>query len=126
MVLMYKYFHIVAGLESFSVDMKDKKLTFTGDIDPIYVVGKLRKRIHTHIEIVSVESAKEEKKKKEEPKEEKPEVGPAKEKKKKEHKKKEPKKPEKKEEDPHDNGVPERGFAVKYGGGMLKVIFKIF
>ena len=45
--------------------MKDKKLTLTGDIDPVHVVGKLRKCCHT--EIVSVGPAKEEKKK-EEPK----------------------------------------------------------
>ena len=47
------------------MDMKDKKLTLTGDIDPVHVVGKLRKWCHT--EIVSVGPAKEEKKK-EEPK----------------------------------------------------------
>ena len=51
-------------MESVSVDMKDKKLTLTGDIDPVQVVAKLRKFCHT--EIVSVGPAKEEKK--EEPK----------------------------------------------------------
>ena len=45
--------------------MKDKKLTVTGDIDPVDVVNKLRKLCFT--EIVSVGPAKEEKKK-EEPK----------------------------------------------------------
>ncbi|XP_061338976.1 heavy metal-associated isoprenylated plant protein 39-like [Gastrolobium bilobum] len=55
----------ISGVESVSVDMKDKKLTLVGDIDPVHVVGKLRKWCHT--EIVSVGSAKEEKKK-EEPK----------------------------------------------------------
>ncbi|XP_027367946.1 heavy metal-associated isoprenylated plant protein 39-like [Abrus precatorius] len=48
------------GVESVSVDMKDKKLTLTGDIDPVNVVAKLRKFCHT--EIVSVGPAKEEKK----------------------------------------------------------------
>lgn len=51
-----------------SVDMKDKKLTLTGNIDPVNIVGKLRKLCHT--EIVSVGPAKEPEKKKEEPKKE--------------------------------------------------------
>lgn len=55
--------YIFAGVESVSVDMKDKKLILTGDIDPVHVVGKLRKWCHT--EIVSVGPAKEEKKKEE-------------------------------------------------------------
>ncbi|TKY51343.1 putative late blight resistance protein-like R1B-19 [Spatholobus suberectus] len=54
----------ISGVESVSADMKDKKLTLTGDIDPVQVVAKLRKFCHT--EIVSVGPAKEEKK--EEPK----------------------------------------------------------
>ncbi|BAT94256.1 hypothetical protein LR48_Vigan02g207500 [Vigna angularis] len=54
----------ISGVESVSVDMKDKKLTLTGDIDPVQVVAKLRKFCHT--EIVSVGAVKEEKK--EEPK----------------------------------------------------------
>ncbi|TQD81612.1 hypothetical protein C1H46_032850 [Malus baccata] len=53
------------GLDSISMDMKDKKLTATGDIDPVHLVGRLRKLCRT--EIVSVGPAKEEKKK-EEPK----------------------------------------------------------
>lgn len=51
------------------MDMKDKKLTVTGDIDPVDVVNKLRKLCST--DIVSVGPAKEEKKK-EEPKKEEP------------------------------------------------------
>ncbi|KAL9317603.1 hypothetical protein ACSQ67_014120 [Phaseolus vulgaris] len=51
----------ISGVESVSVDMKDKKLTLTGDIDPVQVVAKLRKFCHT--EIVSVGPAKEEKRK---------------------------------------------------------------
>lgn len=55
-----------SGVESVSVDMKDLKMTLIGDIDPVRVVGKLRKLCHA--EIVSVGPAKEEKK--EEPKKE--------------------------------------------------------
>ncbi|KAL2324573.1 hypothetical protein Fmac_023631 [Flemingia macrophylla] len=50
----------ISGVESVSVEMKDKKLTLTGDIDPVQVVAKLRRLCHT--EIVSVGPAKEEKK----------------------------------------------------------------
>ena len=57
------------GVDSISMDMKDKKLTVTGDIDPVDVVNKLRKLCST--DIVSVGPAKEEKKK-EEPKKEEP------------------------------------------------------
>ncbi|KAJ9679543.1 hypothetical protein PVL29_021456 [Vitis rotundifolia] len=63
------------GVTSISMDMKDKKLTVIGDVDPVCVVGKLRKSCHT--EILS--------------------VGPAK-----EPEKKEPKKPKKEEKDPKD------------------------
>ncbi|XP_061355774.1 heavy metal-associated isoprenylated plant protein 39-like [Gastrolobium bilobum] len=54
----------LSGVESVSVDMKDHKMTLIGDIDPVHVVGKLRKLCHA--EILSVGPAKEEKK--EEPK----------------------------------------------------------
>ncbi|KAK4279300.1 hypothetical protein QN277_011099 [Acacia crassicarpa] len=53
----------ITGVESVNMDMKDKKLTVTGEIDPIKIVGKLRKLCHT--EIVSVGAAKEPEKKKE-------------------------------------------------------------
>ncbi|TKY51344.1 Inositol-pentakisphosphate 2-kinase 1 isoform 2 [Spatholobus suberectus] len=49
----------LSGVESVSADMKDKKLTLTGDIDPVQVVAKLRKFCHT--EMVSVGPAEEEK-----------------------------------------------------------------
>lgn len=42
------------------MDMKDKKLTVIGDVDPVDVVSKLRKQWYT--EIVTVGPAKEEKK----------------------------------------------------------------
>ncbi|CAN1158628.1 Heavy metal-associated isoprenylated plant protein 39 [Linum perenne] len=42
----------ISGVDSVSMDMKDKKLTLTGDFDPVKVVSKLRKLFHT--DIVSV------------------------------------------------------------------------
>ncbi|TKY45258.1 25S rRNA (uracil2634-N3)-methyltransferase [Spatholobus suberectus] len=50
----------LSGVESVSVDVKDKKMTLSGDIDPVSAVTKLRKWCHT--EIVTVGPAKEEKK----------------------------------------------------------------
>ncbi|TKY45255.1 Beta-1,3-N-acetylglucosaminyltransferase lunatic fringe [Spatholobus suberectus] len=49
----------LSGVESVSVDVKDKKMTLSGDIDPVSAVTKLRKWCHT--EIVTVGPAKEEK-----------------------------------------------------------------
>ncbi|KAF5732388.1 hypothetical protein HS088_TW18G01082 [Tripterygium wilfordii] len=72
----------LSGVDSISMDMKDQKLTVTGDIDPVVVVRKLRKLCPTTI--VSVGPAKEPEKKKEEPKKE------------------EPKKTEEKKKDPND------------------------
>ncbi|KAI9085198.1 hypothetical protein K1719_032831 [Acacia pycnantha] len=54
----------ISGVDSVNVDMKDKKLTVTGKVDPVKVVEKLRKLCHT--EIVSVGAAKESEKKAEE------------------------------------------------------------
>lgn len=34
---------LVVGIESISIDMKDRKLTVLGNVDPIDVVNKLRK-----------------------------------------------------------------------------------
>ncbi|XP_010261350.1 PREDICTED: FK506-binding protein 4-like [Nelumbo nucifera] len=76
----------LAGIDSIAMDMKEKKLTVVGDVDPVDVVSKLRKLWHT--DIVSVGPAKEPEKKKEEPKKEEPK----KEEPKKEEPKKEPKK----------------------------------
>ncbi|KAA8520868.1 hypothetical protein F0562_011541 [Nyssa sinensis] len=50
----------IPGIESIAMDMKDKTLTVTGDIDPCVVVSKLRKAWHT--DILTVGPAKEEKK----------------------------------------------------------------
>ena len=55
-----------AGVDSISMDMKDRKLTVIGDIDAVCIVGKLRKICHT--DIISVGPAKEPEKKKEDPK----------------------------------------------------------
>ncbi|XP_073031813.1 heavy metal-associated isoprenylated plant protein 12-like [Primulina eburnea] len=56
----------ISGIESIAMDSKDKKLTVTGDIDPVAMVAKLRKLCNT--EIVTVGPAKEPEKKKDEPK----------------------------------------------------------
>ncbi|XP_026405777.1 heavy metal-associated isoprenylated plant protein 39-like [Papaver somniferum] len=58
------------GVDSVSIDMKDKKLTVIGDVDAVVIVKKLRR--HCHTTIVSVGPAKEPEKKKEEPKKEEP------------------------------------------------------
>ncbi|KAL1342464.1 hypothetical protein HN51_029023 [Arachis hypogaea] len=39
----------IAGIESVSVDMNENKLTLTGEMDAVEVVGKLRKLCHTEI-----------------------------------------------------------------------------
>ncbi|KAJ9171440.1 hypothetical protein P3X46_014808 [Hevea brasiliensis] len=80
----------LSGIDSIVMDMKDKKLTVIGTVDPVAVVSKLRK--HWQTNIISVGPAKEPEKK-EEPKKEEP-------KKEEEAKKEEPKKEEeaKKEE----------------------------
>ncbi|XP_059440478.1 heavy metal-associated isoprenylated plant protein 39-like [Corylus avellana] len=74
------------GVESTSMNMKDKKLTLIGDMDPVEVVKNLRKVCSA--EILSVGPAKEEKKEEEEPEKEKSK----KRKEKEEPKKEEPKK----------------------------------
>ncbi|KAK4422570.1 Heavy metal-associated isoprenylated plant protein 39 [Sesamum alatum] len=56
----------LSGVESLAMDMKEKKLTVVGNVDPVQVVGKLRKSWHT--DIVTVGPAKEAEKKPQEPK----------------------------------------------------------
>ncbi|KAK6129983.1 hypothetical protein DH2020_036265 [Rehmannia glutinosa] len=51
----------LSGIESLAMDMKEKKLTVVGDVDPVQVVTKLRKNWHT--ELVTVGPAKEPEKK---------------------------------------------------------------
>ncbi|KAJ6935891.1 heavy metal-associated isoprenylated plant protein 39-like [Populus alba x Populus x berolinensis] len=60
----------ISGVDSISMDMKDKKLTVIGDVDTVHIVSKLRKLCNT--EIITVGPAKEPEKKKEEPKKEEP------------------------------------------------------
>ncbi|XP_004515151.1 heavy metal-associated isoprenylated plant protein 39-like [Cicer arietinum] len=48
------------GVESVSIELKEKKLTLSGDIDPVKAVSKLRKVCQT--EIVSVGPLEEDKK----------------------------------------------------------------
>lgn len=55
----------LSGVDSVSIDMKDKKMTVIGGIDPVCIVAKLRKLCHT--EIVTVGPAKEPEKKKDDP-----------------------------------------------------------
>ncbi|KAI9182022.1 hypothetical protein LWI28_021212 [Acer negundo] len=103
----------LSGIDSISMDMKEKKLTVIGSVDPVNAVSKLRKYWHT--EIISVGPAVEPKKeepKKEEPKKEEEKKGgeeaPKKEEPKKDEaaKKEEPKKeePPKKEEEKKEGG----------------------
>ncbi|KAJ7951192.1 Heavy metal-associated domain containing protein [Quillaja saponaria] len=79
----------LSGIDSISMDMKEKKLTVIGTVDPVNVVSKLRKYWPT--DMISVGPAKEPEKK-EVPKKEEP--------KKEEEKKEEPKKEEEKKEEP--------------------------
>ncbi|KAL3619232.1 hypothetical protein CASFOL_036802 [Castilleja foliolosa] len=58
----------LTGIESLAVDMKERKITVIGDVDPVEIVGKLRKKWHT--ELLSVGPAKEPEKKKDDPKKE--------------------------------------------------------
>lgn len=60
----------LSGIDSIAMDMKEKKLTVMGTVDPVNVVSKLRKHWPT-TDIILVGPAKEpEKEKKEEPKKE--------------------------------------------------------
>ncbi|KAI3453756.1 hypothetical protein Pfo_010419 [Paulownia fortunei] len=56
----------LSGIESLAMDMNAKKLTVVGDVDPVQVVGKLKKSWHT--ELLTVGPAKEPQKKKEDEK----------------------------------------------------------
>ncbi|XP_074324232.1 uncharacterized protein LOC141661145 isoform X1 [Apium graveolens] len=95
------------GIDTISIDMKDKKLTVIGTVDPVSVVSKLRK-FWRSTDIISVGPAKEPEK--EEPKKEEPKKGEEKEEEGKEEAKKEnieeePKKEEgKKEETKKEEG----------------------
>ncbi|MFS7932312.1 putative heavy metal-associated domain, HMA [Helianthus anomalus] len=75
----------LSGIDSITINMKEKNLTIVGTVDPISAVSKLRKLWPTYL--VAVGPAKEPEKK-EEPKKE-------------EEKKEEPKKEEEKKEEPN-------------------------
>ncbi|XP_042503093.1 heavy metal-associated isoprenylated plant protein 39-like isoform X1 [Macadamia integrifolia] len=106
----------VSGINSISVDMEKHLMTVIGEVDPVDIVGKLRKFWqHTVIDFVGPpEEPKKEEPKKEEPKKEEP--------KKEEPKKEEPKKEEKKEDpiaeliqlmkERHESGHP---YNIPYG-----------
>ncbi|XP_059301599.1 heavy metal-associated isoprenylated plant protein 39-like isoform X2 [Lycium ferocissimum] len=97
----------LSGIDEISMDMKGKKLTIIGTVDPVSVVSRLRKFWWTEILIVgpAKEPEKKEKPKKEEPKKEeiKKEVEPPKE----EPKQEEPPKEAKKEEPPKEEAKKE-------------------
>lgn len=82
----------LTGIDSIAMDMKEKKLTVIGSMDPVDVVSKLRKLWCT--EILTVGPAKEPEKKEEPKKEEAKKEEPKKEEPKKEEPKEEPKKEE--------------------------------
>ncbi|KAK1356439.1 heavy metal-associated isoprenylated plant protein 39-like [Heracleum sosnowskyi] len=56
----------LSGIETISIEMKDKKLTVIGDVDPIELVNKLKKLCNT--ELLTVGPAKEPEKKKDDEK----------------------------------------------------------
>ncbi|XP_026404001.1 heavy metal-associated isoprenylated plant protein 39-like isoform X2 [Papaver somniferum] len=97
----------LSGIDSISMDMKTKKLTVIGIVDPVDIVSKLRKFWHT--DIVFIGPAKEPEKK-EEPKKEEPKKEEAKkeEAKKEEPKKEEPKKEEAKKEEVKKEEEPKK------------------
>ncbi|MFS7914265.1 putative heavy metal-associated domain, HMA, heavy metal-associated domain superfamily [Helianthus anomalus] len=49
----------LSGIDSLAMDMKDKKMTIVGDVDPVDVIGKLK---NWHADVLSVGHAKEENK----------------------------------------------------------------
>ncbi|XP_050387679.1 heavy metal-associated isoprenylated plant protein 39 isoform X2 [Argentina anserina] len=91
----------LSGIDSIAMDMKEKKLTVIGSVDPVNVVSKLRKYWPT-TDIISVgpavEPKKEEPKKEEAKKEEGKKEGEEAKKEGEEAKKEEPKKEEEKKE----------------------------
>ncbi|XP_028052750.1 heavy metal-associated isoprenylated plant protein 39-like [Camellia sinensis] len=59
----------ILGVETIAMDMNEKKLTVTGDVDPVAVVCKLRKVCHAKILTIGTvkEPEKKDKSKKDEP-----------------------------------------------------------
>ncbi|RZC72497.1 hypothetical protein C5167_047976 [Papaver somniferum] len=52
----------LSGVDSVSIDMETKKLTIIGDVDPVAIVGKLRKACHAELDSVGPEKEPEKKK----------------------------------------------------------------
>lgn len=92
------FFDDFAGIDEIAIDLKGKKLTIIGTVDPVTVASKLRKYWQTDILLVgpAKEPEKKEEPKKEEPKKEEAKKEEGKE----EAKKEEPKKEEGKKEPP--------------------------
>ncbi|XP_042487706.1 heavy metal-associated isoprenylated plant protein 39-like, partial [Macadamia integrifolia] len=42
----------VSGINSIAMDVKEKKMTVIGEVDPVCIVGKLRKSWHTELDFV--------------------------------------------------------------------------
>lgn len=60
-LIIYLGIWLLTGIETISIEMKDKKLTVISDVDPIALVNKLKKLCHT--ELLTVGPAKEPEKK---------------------------------------------------------------
>ncbi|KAJ0739947.1 hypothetical protein HanOQP8_Chr06g0211381 [Helianthus annuus] len=89
--VLIKHDYVFSGIDSITINMKEKSMILIGTVDPISAVSKLRKLWPTFL--VSVGPAKEPEKK--EPKKEEP-------------KKEEPKKEEEKKEEPKKEGEEEK------------------
>lgn len=94
----------LSGIDAISMDMKEKKLTVIGTVDPVTVVSKLRKYWQT--DIVAVGPVKEPEKKEDSKKEESKKDGEKKEDQKKEEGKKEEGKKEDKKDDEKKKETP--------------------
>ncbi|XP_055809250.1 heavy metal-associated isoprenylated plant protein 39-like [Solanum dulcamara] len=94
----------LSGIDEISMDMKSKKLTIIGTVDPVSVVSRLRKFWSTEILIVGAAKAPEQEKKEEPKKEEIKKEDPPKEEPKKEES---PKEEAKKEESPKEEAKKE-------------------
>ena len=88
----------ILGIDAIAMDMKEKKLTVIGTVDPVTVVSKLRK--NWKADIVAVGPVKEPEKKEDPKKVEAKKEGEKKEEGKKEEGKKEEKKEDEKKKDP--------------------------
>lgn len=97
--VMIEHDYVFVGIDSITINMKEKNMTIVGAVDPISAVSKLRKLWPTYL--VSVGPAKEPEKKEEPKKEEEKKEEP-----KKEENKEEPKKDEPKTEEPPKEEAP--------------------